>query len=80
FFKNDFKNDPRTKAIISCVLDMAQSLKMTTVAEGIEEWEQVDSLRAMGCDYVQGFVYAKPMPIRDFEEILFSKEEKTEDK
>lgn len=72
FFKNGFKEDPRTKAIISCVLDMAQTLQMSTVAEGIEDWELVDALREMGCDYVQGYVYAKPMPIELFEKLLFS--------
>ena len=76
FFKNSLDNAPRRKAIISCVLEMAQSLKMTTVAEGIEIWDQVDMLKKLGCDYVQGYVYAKPMPIDEFENLLFSNSKK----
>ena len=75
FFKKVFNESARTKAIISCVLDMAQALKMKTVAEGIEEWEQVDALGHLGCDYIQGYVYAKPMPMNDFENLLFDKQE-----
>lgn len=70
FFKNTFSKSERTRAIISCILDMAQSLQMKTVAEGIEEWEQVHELKEMGCDLIQGYVYAKPMPIEEFEALL----------
>ncbi len=72
FFKNTFSKSERTRAIISCILEMAQSLTMKTVAEGIEEWEQVDVLESMGCDFIQGYVYAKPMPIAQFEALLFA--------
>lgn len=75
FFKNSLEDDARTQAIISCVLEMAQSLQMATVAEGIEISEQVEILKKMGCDYVQGYVFAKPMPIVEFETLLFGDEE-----
>ena len=37
-------------------------LGLSTIAEGVENQEQVDAVKAMGCDEVQGFLYAKPMP------------------
>ena len=74
FFKNDFEREPRNEAIIDCILQMAQSLSMATVAEGVEEMEQVEVLRNLGCDYIQGYAYAKPMPVEDFEKLLFSAE------
>ena len=43
---------------------------MTTVAEGVEDKEQSDLLKKMGCDIVQGFFYAKPMPEEDFSSLL----------
>ena len=73
FFKKDLADEARTKAIVRCVLDMAKSLEMATVAEGIEEWGQVDVLEDLGCNYIQGYVYAKPMPIEEFEALAFSK-------
>ena len=45
---------------------MAKKLRMTTVAEGIETKEQVDLLREYGCNIVQGFYYARPMCLDDF--------------
>lgn len=76
FFKNEFEKKPRNKAIIDCILQMAQSLSMQTVAEGVEEQDQVDALRILGCDYIQGYVYARPMPVPEFEQMLFEGSEK----
>ena len=50
---------------------MSRSLDMTTVAEGVEERVQVDMLKRLGCDYIQGYYFAKPMPIPDFERLAF---------
>lgn len=79
FFKHAFEDDVRTTAIINCVLKMAQSLDMVTVAEGIEEWPQVEILKDMGCDYIQGYVYAKPMPVKEFEQLINENGEQAEE-
>lgn len=50
---------------------MSRSLDMTTVAEGVEERVQVDMLKRLGCDYIQGYYFAKPIPIPDFERLAF---------
>ncbi len=54
--------------IISEVIDLAKKLNMKIVAEGIESREQVDFLTEQECDLIQGYFYAKPMPIKEFEE------------
>lgn len=46
---------------------MARDLDLITVAEGVETIEQVDFLKEMGCDIAQGFYYARPMQVNDFE-------------
>lgn len=71
FFRSNFEREPRNEAIIDCILQMAQSLSMATVAEGVEIQDQVKVLRALGCDYIQGYAYAKPMPVEDFEHLLY---------
>ena len=43
---------------------------MRTVAEGVESLEQVDFLKNIGCDVVQGYVFAKPMPVEKFRQML----------
>ena len=71
FFRNTKNNYGRTKSVVSSIIVMAKSLSMTTVAEGVEEYNQVKMLKEIGCDYIQGYVFAKPMPISNFEELLF---------
>lgn len=69
FLNSDLENK-KEHIIINSVIDMAKSLDMTTVAEGVEDKEQSDLLKEMGCDIVQGFFYAKPMPEADFSSLL----------
>ena len=52
--------------IIEAVIKMAESLDMTVIAEGVEEKHQVDFLSELGCDYIQGYYFAKPMPLLDY--------------
>lgn len=56
----------RGQELVKNMIAMAKDLKMKTVAEGIDDESLVEQLRAMGCDAVQGFVFAKPMPMDEF--------------
>ncbi|NMF88201.1 EAL domain-containing protein [Aromatoleum petrolei] len=58
-------NDASARAILEASLSMAQQLGMTTVAEGVEDLEDWDFLRARGVDVAQGWFIAKPMPADD---------------
>ena len=49
---------------------MAHALGIEVVAEGIETLAQQDLLSEMGCDYGQGYLYSKPVPVKKFEQIL----------
>jgi EAL domain-containing protein (putative c-di-GMP-specific phosphodiesterase class I) len=55
-------NDSGARAILESSLDIAERLKMESVAEGAETREDWDLVEELGCDYVQGFYCAKPMP------------------
>ena len=57
----------RGMLIVSEVIDLAKKLNMKIVAEGIESREQVDFLTDQECDMIQGYYFAKPMPIGEFE-------------
>ncbi len=67
FFRGTDIED-RGLLIVSEVIDLAKKLNMKIVAEGIESQEQVDFLTAQECDLIQGYFYAKPMPIDEFVE------------
>ncbi len=58
----------RDDMLIDGIVKLAHSLGMYVVAEGIETAEQVELLKSMNCDAVQGYFYAKPMPMQEFEE------------
>ncbi len=58
------------KLILEQVVAMAAKLDLGLLAEGVETREQVDLLKEIGCDMVQGFYYAKPMPAAEFYELL----------
>ena len=71
-FINDTTTDERGKIVVQHVLSMAKNLSLKTVSEGIETVEQAQFLTDSGCDIAQGFLYAKPMPLEDFERIAFT--------
>lgn len=64
------RDQGRSTRIISSMLEMAQSLHLPVVVEGVETNEQASMLRHMGARYAQGFLYYRPMPAKDFEALL----------
>ena len=67
FFRGE-DDEKRGEVIVGEAITLAKKLNMRIVAEGIETREQVDSLARMDCDLIQGYYFAKPMPISEFEE------------
>ena len=63
----------RGKLIVEETISLAKKLNMQIVAEGIETREQVDFLKSNGCDLIQGFYFAKPLPISEFEKRAFAR-------
>ena len=66
-----FSDGPdRDRDIVESIVELVQKFNIQTVAEGIESPEQVEYLRGIGCDYVQGYVFYRPMPRQDYEMLL----------
>jgi EAL domain-containing protein (putative c-di-GMP-specific phosphodiesterase class I) len=61
-FVRDMPHREDCRAIVRAVTGLAKSLKILTVAEGVETDEQLDIVRAEGCDECQGYLFGKPMP------------------
>ena len=66
FFRGETEGD-RGEIVVAEAIKLAKSLNMRTVAEGVEIKEQVEFLARQGCDMIQGYYYAKPMPGEDYE-------------
>jgi predicted signal transduction protein with EAL and GGDEF domain len=61
---------PTSQGILQFIIDLARWMNLSVVAEGVETKEQLNRLGEIGCDYVQGYYFAKPMRCKDFEFIL----------
>ena len=69
-FLNSSTDTEKGKMIITKVIELIKSLRMTPVMEGIETEEQADFLKKLSCDLGQGYFYAKPMTVTDYIEYL----------
>lgn len=61
---------PLEQGILRFIVELARRLNLSVVAEGVETREQLEHIRDIGCDYVQGYFFAKPMPSAEFEKYL----------
>lgn len=69
FIQNEMSQTAE-QSVLNDVVNMAHRKHLNVVAEGVETREQVERLRDVGCDYVQGYYFAKPMPVSEYERLL----------
>jgi len=62
--------DPEDSAIVAAIINLATSLELDAIAEGVETQEQLDRLRGLGCHSAQGFLFAEPRPASEIEALL----------
>lgn len=61
-------DDHKARDVISCLIALAQKLSIGVVAEGIETLKQIDCLKALGSDVVQGYFFSRPLPEKEFDD------------
>ena len=71
FVRNAHKNHD-TK-IVEFIIDIAKYLEVPVIAEGVETKEQVESLKNLGCDIIQGYYFSKPIPSNEFEKFIIER-------
>ena len=69
FLADNMENN-RGGTILSSVIRMAKWLKMPVIAEGVETVDQADFLRSIGCDYIQGYLYSRPIPEEEYDRLV----------
>ena len=65
-FVRNLVQDGKDRAIVLSIIDLAHNLDLTVVAEGVEDKNSLEVLHKLGCDLVQGYVFAKPLAEREF--------------
>jgi EAL domain-containing protein (putative c-di-GMP-specific phosphodiesterase class I) len=69
-FVRKMVKDERSRIIVKAIVTLAKELNMKTVAEGVETEEQFEIVKSMGIDYVQGFLFSKPLPEEEVDKLL----------
>ena len=69
FIRNAFQNGGDTR-LIEMIIDIADYLQVPVIAEGVETEQQLNALKKMGCDLVQGYYFSKPVPPEEFERFI----------
>ncbi|WP_322905946.1 EAL domain-containing protein [Paenibacillus sp. SGZ-1009] len=70
----DIDRNPRNEAVIRSVLELAEQLDMHVLAEGVETLEHVELLQQLGCYYIQGYYYGRPMKVTEFEQWVLERD------
>jgi len=75
-FLNGNEFNGKGEKVLTSVIRMAKWLHVPSIVEGVETAEQVDFLKCIGCEYAQGYYFAKPMPVEDYEHYVESEMKK----
>lgn len=69
-FVRDIENNTKKQAITKAIIDMAHQLGLKVIAEGVETEGELQFLRQNGCDEMQGYLFSRPLPFRDFQQLV----------
>ena len=69
-FTRRMTDNKESENIVDAIISLAKSLKMKTIAEGVETEQQLPMYKQKGCDEIQGFYFSKPVPAEEFTELL----------
>lgn len=72
-FVRDISTDPNDAAIVRAIVQMAHTLNLDVIAEGVEDEAMLKHVRESGCDEVQGYLFSKPLPAQAFEAFIKSR-------
>jgi diguanylate cyclase (GGDEF)-like protein/PAS domain S-box-containing protein len=69
-FVRDIEHDANSTSMVAAIISLSHDLGLRVIAEGVETQAQLDFLRGRGCDEVQGYLFTRPAPGRDFEQFV----------
>ncbi|WP_295092210.1 GGDEF domain-containing phosphodiesterase [Ruminococcus sp.] len=69
-FVDDMNKDDSSKQYVAAIISIGHIMGLDVIAEGVEEEEQLASLKDIGCDYIQGFIWGRPLPVNEAERLV----------
>ncbi|QIN78152.1 EAL domain-containing protein [Rubrobacter marinus] len=69
-FVEDLTENPEARKVVRSIVDLARALNLSTVAEGIETRAQLETLKALGCELGQGYLFSRPVPAEEIPPLL----------
>jgi EAL domain-containing protein (putative c-di-GMP-specific phosphodiesterase class I) len=69
-FVRDMVTHEKDAAITSAIISLAHNLQLGLIAEGVEDLNQVEFLQSRGCNEVQGYLFSRPLPPEEFQQLL----------
>ena len=71
-FIDKINSNDSSKQYVAAIVSMGHIMGLDVISEGVEETEQLDALRSIGCDYVQGYIWGRPMSVEDAEKLVIN--------
>ncbi|MCR5011008.1 MAG: EAL domain-containing protein, partial [Lachnospiraceae bacterium] len=69
-FIDEMNNSDASKKYVAAIVSMGHIMNMEVISEGVEDDAQIETLREIGCDFIQGFVWGRPLPAEDAEALV----------
>ncbi|MBR5683761.1 MAG: bifunctional diguanylate cyclase/phosphodiesterase [Ruminococcus sp.] len=76
-FIDRINSNESSKQYVAAMISMGHIMGLSVISEGVEEQEQIETLRSIGCDYIQGFIWGRPMSADDAEKLVSEAGDKT---
>ena len=75
-FIRSMEKDERNLKLVKLIIDIAKFLEVPSIAEGVETASQLETLKKLGCEIIQGYYFSKPIPLQEFEVLMSGDETK----
>jgi EAL domain-containing protein (putative c-di-GMP-specific phosphodiesterase class I) len=69
-FIRNITEDTKASRLVGIMIDIARLLEVPVIAEGVETKEQMELLKSIGCDIIQGYYFSKPLPPEEFKKLI----------
>lgn len=69
-FVDSIKDGPQEESFVAAIISLSRIMKFAVISEGVEDESQLETLRRLGCDYIQGFLWGKPQLLSDAKDII----------